>query len=83
MDAQCSLFSSKPPVLGLSRWTDNFWGIWGILGQFISTHFGAESLLYMFSIHQSLFLQKTKPLCISKYQIFIWDWDFGRKELGV
>jgi hypothetical protein len=41
---------------------DNFWGIWGIFGQFISTHFGTVSLLSMLSINQALFLQKTKPL---------------------
>jgi len=41
----------------------------------------------MFSINQPLFLQKTKPLHISKSQIFNWDWDlnlsFGRKGLGI
>jgi hypothetical protein len=40
----------------------HFMGIWGILGRFISADFGIESSLSMFSINQSLFLQKTKPL---------------------
>ena len=39
-------------------WADTFWGIWGIFGQFISTHFGTVSPLSMFSIIQPLFLQK-------------------------
>ena len=43
-------------------WADKFWGIWGIFGQFISTHFGTVGPLSMFSINQPLFLQKTKPL---------------------
>ena len=44
------------------------------------THFGTVRPLSIFSINQSLFLQKTKPLS----QIFIWDGDLnlGRKELG-
>ena len=48
--------------LGQSNWADKFWGIWGIFGQTISTHFGTVSPLFMFSIIQPLFLQKTKPL---------------------
>jgi hypothetical protein len=48
--------------LGQTNWADKFWGIWGIFGQFISTHFGIGSPLSMFSINQPLFLQKTKPL---------------------
>jgi hypothetical protein len=38
-------------------WADKFWGIWGIFGQTINTHFGT-----VFSIIQSLFLQKIEPL---------------------
>ena len=61
MDAQLSLFSFKSRTFGLGQtnWTDEFWGIWDIFGQIISTHFG------MFSITQPLFLQK-KPF-ISTY----------------
>jgi hypothetical protein len=33
-------------------------GIWGIFGQFISSHFGIVGPLSMFSINQTLFLQK-------------------------
>jgi hypothetical protein len=43
-------------------WADKFWGIWGIFGRNISTHFGTVTSLSMFSIIQPLFLQKTKPL---------------------
>ena len=43
-------------------WADEFWGIWGIFGQTISTHFGTVSHFSMFSIIQPLFLQKSKPL---------------------
>ena len=61
-------------------WADRFGGIWGIFGQFISTHFGTVSPLSMFFINQPLFLQK-----LSKSQIFIWDWDLNldRKEFGI
>ena len=48
--------------LGQTFWAEIFWGIWGIFGQNISTHFGTVSFLSMFSITQLLFLQKTKPL---------------------
>ena len=37
-------------------------GIWDIFKQFNSTHFDTVSPLYIFSINQPLFLQKTKPL---------------------
>ena len=57
-------FSSKSQtfVLGQTNWADKFWGIWGIFGWIISTHFGTVSPLSMFFIIQPLFLQKTKPL---------------------
>ena len=61
-------------------------GAFGVfLNRFISIHFGTVSPLSMFSINQPLFLQKTKPLCISKSRIFIWDWylNLGRKELDI
>ena len=38
--------------LGQTIWADKFWGIWGIFGQFISTHFCNVSPLSMFSINQ-------------------------------
>jgi hypothetical protein len=47
---------------GQTSWAGKFWGIWGIFGQTISTHFGTVSPLSMYSIYQPLFLQKTKPL---------------------
>ena len=47
---------------GQTNWVDKFWGIWGIFGRTISTHFGTVSPFFMFSIIQSLFQQKTKPL---------------------
>ena len=65
-DAQRSLFSLKSRTFGLGQtnWADKFWGLWGIFGQTISTHFGTVivSPLSMFSIIQPLFLQKTKSL---------------------
>ena len=47
--------------LGQTNWADNFWGISGIFGRTIRTHFGIVSPLSMFSINEPLFLQKTKP----------------------
>jgi hypothetical protein len=58
-------FSHQQPQtfgLGQTIWADTFWGIWGIFGRFISTHFGTMSPLSMFFINQPSFLQKTKPL---------------------
>ena len=56
----------KPKLLFLGRqfWADKFWGICGIFGQFISTHFGTVSPLDLFSINLLLFLQQTKPIYI-------------------
>jgi hypothetical protein len=86
-DAQSSLFSLKSRTcrLGQTNWADKFWGIWGIIGQTISTHFGAVSPLSMFSIIQPLFLQKTTPLYPHPKYLDIWDWDLnlGRKDLGI
>ena len=44
------LLKSRTFRLGQTNWADKFWGIWGILGQTISTHFGKVSPLSMFSI---------------------------------
>ena len=78
-DAQWSIFTSKSRTFGLGQtnWADKFWGIWGIFGQTISTHFGTVSPLSMFSIIQPLFLQKTKPLYPNPKYLFgigIWIW---------
>ena len=52
-------------------WADKLWGIWGIFGQTISTHFGTVTLLSKFSIIQPLFeflQKKPQPLYLySKY----------------
>jgi hypothetical protein len=56
--------------LGQTNWAENFWGIWGIFGQFISTHFGTVGSLSMFSINQPLFLQRTKPLYPNPKHLF-------------
>ena len=47
-------FSSNSQTFGLGQtiWADKFWGIWGIFGQFIGTHFSTVSPLSMFSINQ-------------------------------
>ena len=42
--------------VGQTDWADKFWGIWGIFGQTISTHFCTVNLLFIFSIIQPLFL---------------------------
>ena len=49
-DAQWSLFSLRSQTFGLGQtnWVDKFWGIWGISGQSISTHFCAVSPLSIF-----------------------------------
>ena len=39
-------------------WADKFWGIWGLFGRFISTHFGTLRPLSMLFNNQPLFLQK-------------------------
>ena len=55
-----AFFSLKSRTFGLGQtnWADKFWGIWGIFGHTINTHFGTVSPLSMFSIIQPLFLQK-------------------------
>jgi hypothetical protein len=56
-------FSLKSKTFGLGHKSGiYFLGIGGIFAQFISAHFGTVSPLSMFSIIQSLFLQKTLPL---------------------
>ena len=85
-----AFFHGKPKLQGLGRKFGqiNFFVIWGIFCQSISTHFGTMSPLSMFSINQPLFLKKEKAF-ISKSQSFILDWDLnlililGRKELGI
>jgi hypothetical protein len=59
-----AFFHKNPEFLGLGRQiqADKFWGIWGIFGQTISTHFGTVSSFSVFSIIQPLFPQKTEPL---------------------
>jgi hypothetical protein len=44
--------------LGQTTWADKFWGILGIFGQTISTHFGTVSPWSMFFIIQILFLKR-------------------------
>jgi hypothetical protein len=72
-------FFQKSRAFGLRQTfcAEIFWGIRGIFGRTIGTHFGTVSSLPMFSIIQLLFLQKT--------HIFIWDWDLnlGRKEFEI
>ena len=45
--------------IGQTNWADKFWGIWGIFGRTISTHFGTVSPLSMFSIIQPFFSKKS------------------------
>ena len=63
-------------------WADKFWGIWGIFGRFVSTHFGTLSSLSMFSINQPLFLQKTKPLQIPNIYLELgFEIEFGPQKI--
>ena len=68
--------------LGQTIWADKFWGIWGIFKQFISTHFGTVCPLSIFSINQSLFLQKTKPLYRNTKYLFGLGFEFGPQIIG-
>ena len=50
--------SMKPSSIKIPNfwaWADKFWGIWCIFDQFSSTHFGAVSLLSMFSAKKHYF----------------------------
>ena len=60
------LFSlkSRTFVLGQTNCADNFWVIWSIFSQTISTHFVTVSPLSMFFIIQQFFLQKNLSLYI-------------------
>ena len=64
--------------IGQTNWADKFWGIYGIFGQTISTHFGKVSPLSMFFHYSTI---------ISTSQIIIWVWDLnlnlGSKKLGI
>ena len=51
--------------LGQTNLTDKFWGIWGIFGRNISTHFG-------FLLFKHYLYEKLNPS-----QIFILDWDLN------
>ena len=81
-----AFFPLKSRTFGLGQtiWEDKLWGIWGIFGRTFSTHFGTASPLSMFPMFKPIFLQKTK-LLYPQLQINIWDWDLnlGRKELGI
>ena len=69
--------------LGQTIWADKFWSIWGIFGQFISTHFGTVNPLSMFFINQLLYLQKIS-FYIPIPNIYLGlGFEFGRKELGI
>ena len=85
MDAQLSLFSSISQTFGLGQtnWAYKFLGIWGIFGQFISYHFGIVSPLSMFSINQTLLLQKIKPLYPHLPNIYLGlEFEFGPQRIG-
>ena len=66
-------FSLKSQIFGLGQ-TNRADTFWGIFGRAISTHFDTVSPLSMFSINQSLFLQKTKPNNKLIFEIGIWIW---------
>jgi hypothetical protein len=70
-------FSLKSQTFGLGQtnWADKFWGIWGIFGRIISTHF--PLINYYFYKKLSLFIQ------IPNIYLGLWDLNLGRKELGI
>ena len=72
------LFSLKSRTFGpeLTNWADKFWGIWGIFGQTIRSHFAAVSRFSMFFIIQPLFLQKNRPLQIPNIYLGF-EFEFG------
>ena len=81
-DAQWSLFSLKSRIFGLGQtnWADKFWGISGIFGQTISTHFGtvSETLVHVFH-HSTIISTKNKllyphPKYVIGFGIGIWIW---------
>ena len=78
-----AFFHQNPKLLGLGRQFGriDFGGIWGIFRQIISTHFRALSPLSMFSIAQSLFLQKLS-LFIQIQNIYL-GLGFGQKKKGI
>ena len=77
-------FFQKSQTFGLGQtfWAEMFWGICGIFGRTISTHFGTVSSLSMFSIIQPLFLQKNTFISTSKYLfgIGVWIWICAAKN---
>ena len=78
-----AFFPLKFRTFGLEQtnWADKFWGILGIFGQAISTHFGTVRPLSIFSITLPLFLQKPKPLYPHpKYLFEIWIWIWVAKN---
>ena len=76
-------FSSKFQTFGLGQtiWADIFWGMWGIFGRLISTHFGRVSPLSMFYINQPLFLPKLS-LCIQIPNMYLGlGFEFGPQRI--
>jgi hypothetical protein len=78
-----AFFSLKPGTyaLGQTNWADKFWGIWGIFGRTISTHFGTVSLMSMFSIIQPVFLQKTMHLFPNPKYLFKLGFEFEPQRI--
>ena len=63
-----AFFHRNPKLFGLGQtiWAEIFCAIWGILGRFVSTHFGTVSPLSMFFIKSTIiFTKKTKPLYLN------------------
>ena len=79
-------FFENPKLLGLGRQIGLkiLGGILGIFGQFISTHFGTDSLLSMFSINQPLFLKKKLSFFIQISNIYLglgFEFEFGLQKI--
>jgi hypothetical protein len=63
--------------------TDKFWGIWGIFGKFMSTHFGTDSPLSMFLLINHYFCKKLSFYIQIRNICLGLGFELGCKELGI
>ena len=77
-------FFQKPWTLGLEQtfWAETFWGIRGIFGRTISTHFGAVSPCPCFPLFNHYFYRRT-PKYLFGSGILIWAANYLRFNLRV
>ena len=82
-DAQWSLFSSKSQTFGLGQviWAGKFWGISGVFGRFISSHFRPSFLVWVHILHWSTIISTKNSAFIFKSQIFRLGFEFGSQRI--